>query len=424
MICEIKVLPHQKEFIESDKPCTAIVGAYGSAKSFSGTLKTIIRKLQYPDVRVAYFLPNYPLIKDIAFTKFPEMCNLLGLHYQLNKTDKELHIKGFGTILFRNLSEPETIVGFDVGYACIDEIDIMPMSKAQDAYQKILARCRTPLPKGKFNQVDLVSTPEGYRFLYSHLVTNANANQKLIRAKTVDNPYLPADYIDKLKENYDERLLKQYLEGEFININGSQVYHQFNRDEHVIEDKKIDIRYPLIISFDFNISPYNAIYLIQEIDGIVYVIDNAIKQNASLVDSLDYLKQKFSYLGEKYLFNAKIYGDASGRARSQGTARTNYDFILNAGFKYLYIKKNNPRVADRVNVVNSMLKNGNGKTKLYICKKNTELISDFEFIGYDKNGNIDKNNLELSHSSDSIGYYCEYEHSILSKKELRVEYAN
>ena len=422
MIKEVGTLPHQKQFIKSKAPTTGLVAGFGSGKSYAGTLKTIIKKLQYPSVKVAYYLPNYPLIRDIAFDKFPQMCEDLGLFYQLNKSDKELVIQGFGTIIFRNMSEPEMIVGYEVGYSLIDEADILPKAKMEKAFRQILARNRAPLPDGLPNQVDLVTTPEGYRFAYNLLVANKPDNYALVRASTYDNPHLPDEYIETLKDTYDEKLLQQYLLGEFVNINGSAVYHQFDRDTHVVPDRDIDTRYPLIITWDFNINPYNAVFLIQVIDGIVYVVDNAIIKNKPVVDTIDYLKEKFGHLGA-YLYSATIYGDAAGKARSQGTAQTNYDLIRNAGWTKMKIKTANPRVQDRINVFNSMLRNGQGSVSIAICSRNVELINDLEQMSYNDKGEVDKSNQDLTHASDSVGYYLEHEHRLIKSKELRANYS-
>lgn len=419
MIKDIAVLEHQRELVESTASITGLVAGYASGKSFAATLVTLIKKLQYPEARVCYYLPTYPDIKDIAFDKFPAMCNELGLHYQLNTTKKELHIAGYGTIMFRNMSQPETIIGYDTSFSIIDECDILPKHKMDIAFKHILARNRTPVKEG--NKIYVVGTPEGYRWFYSRFVENATTYTHLIKAKTTDNPFIPDDYIDNLKEAYDDRLLKQYLEGQFINVNGSAVYHQFDRKTHVVANRAIDTKLPLVLSFDFNLSPYSSIYLIQEIDGKTYVIDNAIKRNVPLVDALTYLKERFAHLGD-YLYNATVYGDASGNSRSQGTGRTNYDLLREAGFSDQLVKTANPRVQDRVNLVNSRLKNGNGITRLYICERNTELISDLEQMSYDSLGRVDKSNQDLSHDTDALGYYIEYCFPINKQKELRVEY--
>jgi len=55
LIKDVNVLEHQRDFIESLNPTTGLVAGFGAGKSYAGTLKTIIKKLQYPTVKVAYY---------------------------------------------------------------------------------------------------------------------------------------------------------------------------------------------------------------------------------------------------------------------------------------------------------------------------------------------------------------------------------
>lgn len=69
----IKLLHPQKKFYLSDSRHTAFIGGFGSGKSYVGVAKTLRKKLEYPKIPVAYYLPTYSLIKDIAFPKFSEL---------------------------------------------------------------------------------------------------------------------------------------------------------------------------------------------------------------------------------------------------------------------------------------------------------------------------------------------------------------
>ena len=60
-------------FLKSPTINTGMVAGLGSGKSFIATFKTIMMKLKEPTLTVAYYLPNYGLIQDIAFDKFPTM---------------------------------------------------------------------------------------------------------------------------------------------------------------------------------------------------------------------------------------------------------------------------------------------------------------------------------------------------------------
>jgi hypothetical protein len=69
------------------------------------------------------------------------------------------------------------------------------------AYDKILGRNRAI----EGANVDMVSTPEGFGFLYEK--TNSG-HFKVINAKTTDNKFIPQSYIASLKEQYSPELLR------------------------------------------------------------------------------------------------------------------------------------------------------------------------------------------------------------------------
>ena len=79
----------QMDFLKSNAINTGFVAGFGSGKSYVSTLKTIIKKVSFPKCTVAYYLPTYGLIRDIAFEKFPDMLSEMGYKYKLNKTDIE-----------------------------------------------------------------------------------------------------------------------------------------------------------------------------------------------------------------------------------------------------------------------------------------------------------------------------------------------
>ena len=77
----IELYPHQDDFIYSEAVHTGLVAGYGAGKSYAGTFKAVKKKLQYPGIDVAYYLPTYPLIKDIAFPRFEELLTNQGIPY-------------------------------------------------------------------------------------------------------------------------------------------------------------------------------------------------------------------------------------------------------------------------------------------------------------------------------------------------------
>ena len=133
------------------------------------------------------------------------------------------------------MEKPQTIVGFKIGHALIDELDVMPMVKAQRAWRKIIARMRYK-QAGLLNGIDVATTPEGFKFTYEQFVKEASSSDAkralygMIQASTYDNEKnLPDDYISSLRESYPPQLIEAYLRGQFINLTSGAVYPDFSR---------------------------------------------------------------------------------------------------------------------------------------------------------------------------------------------------
>lgn len=83
------------------------------------------------------------------------------------------------------------------------------------------------------NQMDIVGTPEGFKFFYKRYVKEFNQDTDLlIKASTYDNKHLPSTYIKGLEQQYPINLLRAYLSGEFVNLNSGTIYSYFNRETH------------------------------------------------------------------------------------------------------------------------------------------------------------------------------------------------
>ena len=176
-VIDVQILKHQIAFINSNVKHTGLIGGFGSGKSKAATCKTI-EKLEHfyrnkekglPNIDVAYYLPTYGLIKGVAFKNFKTTLREYGIPYHLKESDKEF-ITPFGKIIMRSMDNPSMIVGYEVGYSLIDEADRLPKKKMKAAFVDIVARNRTKLPNGEHNCLDMVSTPEGFNFLYEYFV--------------------------------------------------------------------------------------------------------------------------------------------------------------------------------------------------------------------------------------------------------------
>lgn len=386
---DVDVLSHQMEFLKSEARHTALVGGYGSGKSFSGVLKTLLKKIEYgQNIPVAYYLPTYGLITDVAYPKFLEMMEIFGIKYTTNKSQSVINTD-VGQIYLRSMQNPERIIGYEVGYSLIDETDILPKEKMSTVFAMIIGRNRSKLPKGEQNKVDVVGTPEGFKWLYDFFVTKPSENKKMIKAKTLDNPFLPDGYIESLSDTYDKAKLKAYLEGEFVNFSSGTVYHAFNRKYHTT-NFTIKPKETLYLGMDFNIEKMACVVFVIR-KGVIYALD----EFTNVYDTF----QMIDLIKEKYDKHPKvIFPDASGNNR-KSSGISDHQALKRARF-IVYSLKKNPNIKDRVNFKNLAFQ----KEKLFVNVKNCPSYTEaLEQHAYDKNGVPDKTTGH-DHVNDAGGY--------------------
>jgi hypothetical protein len=375
------------EFLYSESPSTGLVAGFGAGKSFIATIKTVKRMCEL-QCNVGYYLPTYPLIKDIAFSNFADILDKFQIEYKLNETDKVFKTD-YGNIILRSMDNPTNIVGYETGYALIDEADILTQDKMQKAYKAIVARNRVNLGENIVNATDMVSTPEGYKFLYNYYVVNGSDRRALIKGNTLDNSHLPQSYIDNLFDTYPEEQLRAYMRGEFVNMNTGTVYREFDRAKHsTFEDiNDGDILY---IGMDFNIMHMSAVVCVKRGANI-----HAVDEIVEIYDTADMAKE----LNSKFPNHRKIvYPDASGGARST-SGLSDHNILKRAGLKVVNPKKN-PPVRDRINTVNQRFNKG---TLSINANKCPSLVEAVEKQSYTKDGTPDKSG-GFDHVLDAFGY--------------------
>jgi len=289
----------------------------------------------------------------------------------------------------------------------IDEFDIMTTTKQKELWRKIIARIR-----GCSDATGAVATtPEGFRETYD--LFEKRKIGPLIRAKTTDNTFLPEDYITSLYDQYDEMLVKQYINAEFVNINGLMAYYGFARDTNHLSNAdfeeqhnlKIDKQPVVSIGMDFNVAKMCAECFVHlDKQKKMHFFEEIILKPSGYSD-----KPQTERMAEiiKYRFPDKrinVYPDATGKHRETSATRSDIAILEQAGF-YIYAHDSNPVVRNRLIASNKML----GKGSITIdTDKCPELTEDFEKCERDKYGDLDKKDEARTHASDAGTYPISY----------------
>lgn len=395
MTIEKQLLPAQYDLVFNDNPFPAIIGGLGSGKTEGGITRLLKLFLEDKGINVAYYMPTYDLIKLRAISGFEEALESYGVSYKTNQSDYKISVKGYGDIIFRSYERPNRIVAYEVAHSIVDELDTIKLKDAEIVWRKVNERNRQPskLP----NSISCVTTPDmGYNgFIYKKWFEEQKKGYTVIKASTYDNPFLPDDYIENIKANYDPILADLYLRGEIVSLNQNKVYHFYDRIKHYT-NKTVNDFTDLRIGLDFNVGGTVA-----TVHGLIgnklYRVDEFVSH-----DTFDFINNLSRYNGK----TISIYPDASGQNRKTNASETDIQMIQRAGYT-VYVNNQNPAVRDRINAYNGLLAHDRYFINYDKCSKGANAL---ENQGYDDKGEPEKWNTHpaIDDYNDASGYVVAY----------------
>ena len=406
------VFKHQHQFIATRKKFPALVAGYGSGKTYAFCLKGLLELGRNPTKTILLSEPTYGMIRDVLQPTLEEILDFLKFDYEYRAMQTRYKItwkNGYGSIILGSAENWRRWAGLNLAGFGIDEASLL---KDDGDWKMGISRLRD----GKHLTGFTATTPEGFNWHYEYWKEKPRAGYELINGKSTDNKFLPQEFIDTLIENYDERLLKAYLNGEYVNMQSGQAYYNFERGKNV---KKVnyDSQKPIILALDFNVRPMCGCLLqIYDTDPKIRIFDE-ISLNHSGAGELmteklarevkvHYPREKFAVTDlrkQNPLTNYFVYPDPSGHQRRTSSSHTDHDILRKEGFM-VKVKKKAPRVVDRLNSVNNAFKT------IIIDPKCKVLIRDLEQVALEPNTRkLDKTNPVLTHMSDALGYFIDYE---------------
>ncbi len=412
----------QASFLRMENKFRGFVAGFGSGKTWVGCAALCKHVWEWPRIDSGYFAPTYPQIRDIFFPTIEEVAFDWGLKVKTKESDKEVEFYSGGqyrsTTICRSMEKPQTIVGFKIGHALVDELDVLPKLKAEHAWRKIIARMRYNVD-GLKNGVDVTTTPEGFKFVYQQFVKQLrekpalNDMYGLVQASTFDNELnLPPDYIPSLMDSYPEQLIMAYLNGQFVNLTSGTIYTAYDRKLNGSQET-IQPGEALFIGMDFNVGKMSAIVHVKRL-GLPHAVDEIIN-GYDTPDMIRQIKERYWLYADGEFRNTRqirVYPDASGGSRkSVKASETDISLLKQAGFM-VSAPGANPPVKDRINSMNAMFCNAAGQRRYRInADKCPTYADDLEQQIWDPNGEPDKKQGN-DHRPDAGGYFIHKEYPI------------
>jgi len=395
----LTVTEPQERFLLSEAKHPAFIAGFGSGKSEIMTCAAMGDAAHSATALIGLYAPTYDLVRLITAPRICAKLSEQGVPHKWNKSENVVYTSWprFGDFLMRTMDNPERIVGYETYRAHVDEIDTLKTDKANDAWNKIVARNRQR-PEGikrPFNRVSAYSTPEGFKFVYNKWVKDPAEGYELFQAPTYSNPYLPDDYVDNLRATYPGELIEAYIEGRFVNLTSGSVYRSYDRETQR-SNETLQPKEAIMLGMDFNVGNMSACAFV--LRGLNWHCVDELKGGADTPSMIATMKDR--YAGH----HITVYPDASGKnASSKGASLSDIGLLRQAGYA-IRAKASNPRVKDRVLAVNMGFESGRVFVNPTTCPETSRCL---EQQPYDKNGEPDKTT-GLDHQNDAFGYPIAY----------------
>ena len=152
---------------------------------------------------------------------------------------------------------------------------------------------------------------------------------------------------------------------------------------------------------DFNIDPMVCV-LAEQVKNDLIIHQEIQIWSSNTSEMIDEIKSR--YQGYRII----VYPDPASRQRKTSAGgMTDLSLLRNAGFE-VRVRSQHPLVRDRINAVNSKLKNANGVSSLFITKSCKNLIKSLERQIYKEGTSVPDKDSGFDHFNDALGYMVEY----------------
>ena len=382
----------QKEILDCDKRFRVLITGRRFGKTFL-CIQELAKFSRYPKKKVWYVAPTYRMAKDIVWNDLVDRMTKHKWLKKLNHSDLRLTLRNGSEISLRGADNENSLRGVGLDFLVMDEF----ADVKEHAWYEVLR----PTLSDKNGSALFCGTPRGYGNWSYNLFSKENEDEqwKSFQFTTLDGGQVSASEVQQAKQDLDERTFNQEYMASFVNYAG-QIYYNFDRKQNVL-----DIYNPktneIHIGMDFNIDPMSAV--ISELKGNnIYVYDEIVIYSSNTDEMVQEIKNRFK---DKHIF---IYPDpASKQRKTSAGGVTDLAILKNAGF-HLRVRNNHPLIRDRINAVNTKLKNGVGDRTLFIAKNCKTMLKSIERQIYKEGTTVPDKDNNYDHMNDALGYLVEY----------------
>ena len=382
---EITLTKKQADFLTSDSFACLFAAGIGGGKSFVGAHWAKEQVLASPKANGFIGANTYNQLRNATLATFFKVLDEHNYRWSYNQQRNIITVNGTKIYAY-SLDNYNNIRGIEAGWAWLDET----RDTEKEAFDVVLGRLRDV--RSQKIKIRLTSSPCGYNWLYDYFAGPGKRDgYEMVQGSSMDNPFLPVEYINSLKNAYDSRMYEQEVLGQFIASGVGRIYYAFERAKNVAEfDRHQYI--PMTLGMDFNVSPFTAT-ICQIVNHTIYVLDEVWINNSNT-------KEVSEHINNKYPGNWTVVPDSTGKAlKTSASGATDHAILRAHGFTVPHVA--NPFRMDRYNEVNAMLE----QARIIIHPRCKNLIKDLEQVTFKEGTNLpETKDQTLTHISDALGY--------------------
>lgn len=197
-------------------------------KTKTGAVRMKIKNHTFTD-HLDNFLITAPTYKIMQQSTLPAYLHIMQGIGEYSKSDAVFKIHGGGNVFCRTATDPDSIVGItNIRHIWGDEAGLYPLYFWENIQARAAFRQAT---------IDLTSSPYTLNWLFKEIVRpkqkdpKALPHIKLIQAASWENPYMPAEHIERARLTMDPRRFNAMFGGQWERMAGL-VYDCFDETEN------------------------------------------------------------------------------------------------------------------------------------------------------------------------------------------------
>ena len=370
-----------------------------SGRRFGKTYLTIIEMMKQasrPNQVIWYVAPTFKMAKEICWSDLKQMLSKYNWIEDINETTLTIRIRKTNSIIaLKGAENFDALRGSGLNFLVLDEFADID----KRTWFEVL-RASVSDTQGR---VLMCGTPRGFGNWSYEMFLKGTQDPKewdSFQYTTLQGGMVSKEELEQAKQDIDIRTFRQEFEGTFENYAG-QVYYNFHPVESVVE-QHLDFTRPLHIGLDFNVDPMSACVSHFVKDKIIFV-DEIVIYGSNTDEMCQEIRDRY---GSKIpIF---IYPDPACRQRkTTAGGKTDLSILQNAGFN-VKAKLKHSAIRDRVNNVNSRLKDSNGQRHIFVSNSCKTILKGLQRQVYKENTNIPDKEEGFDHMNDAVGYLVDY----------------